>query len=112
MAMTRTKNRRADPAGGFSFGAVSVLGRRLDRTESRDLSAAHSAKLEESKSLWFVEAGKYYGVLIDDRSAMEVLTTPRPQMVAARNRCIYYQYTLEVPEAVAANIRGRSASSS
>jgi hypothetical protein len=79
-----------------------------DRTESRDLSAEYPDKLEELKSLWFVEAGKYFGLPIDDRSAMEVLSTPRPQMVAARDRYIYYPNTLEVPEAVAANIRGRS----
>ena len=79
-----------------------------DRTESRDLSDEHPGKLEELKALWYVEAGKYFGLPIDDRSAMEVLTTPRPQMVAPRDRYIYYPDTLEVPEAVAANIRGRS----
>ena len=39
---------------------------------------------------------------------MEVLTTPRPQMTPPRDRYVYYPNTLEVPEAVAVNVRGRS----
>ena len=37
-------------------------------------------QLEELKSLWFHEAGKFFGLPLEDRSAVEVLTTPRPQM--------------------------------
>ena len=39
---------------------------------------------------------------------MELLTTPRPQLTAPRDRYVYYPNTLEVPEAVAVNVRGRS----
>jgi arylsulfatase A-like enzyme len=79
-----------------------------DRTENRNLADQHPEKLEELKSLWFTEAGKYFGLPVDDRTAMEVLNTPRPQMVSPRERYVYYPHTLEVPEAVAVNIRGRS----
>ena len=79
-----------------------------DRSENRNLADKYPEKLEELKSLWFNEAGKYFGLPIDDRTAMEVLNTPRPQMVAPRDRYIYYPHTLEVPEASAVNIRGRS----
>ena len=37
-----------------------------------------------------------------------MLTTPRPQMSPPRDRYVYYPDTLEVPEAVAVNVRGRS----
>ena len=57
---------------------------------------------------WFVEAGKYFGIPLENRGAIAVLTTPRPQMSPPRNRYIYYPHTLEVPEAVAVNVRGRS----
>jgi arylsulfatase len=79
-----------------------------DRTENRNVADQHPEKLEELKSLWFTEAGKYFGPPIDDRTAMEVLNTPRPQMVSPRGQYIYYPHTPEVPEAVAVNIRGRS----
>ena len=64
--------------------------------------------LRELVALWHVEAGKYFGLPLEDRSAIAVLTTPRPQMSPPRNRYIYYPNTLEVPEAVAVNVRGRS----
>ena len=37
-----------------------------------------------------------------------MLTTPRPQMSAPRDRYVCFPNTLEVPEAVAVNVRGRS----
>ena len=79
-----------------------------DRSEVHDLASAYPEKLEELKSLWFNEAGKYFGLPVDDRTAMEVLATPRPQMVKPTDRYIYYPHTLEVPEAVMASTRGRS----
>ena len=82
-----------------------------DRSECHDLADQHPELLEELMELWFYEAGKYYGLPLEDRSALEVLTTPRPQMTAPRDRYIYYPNTLEVPEAVAVNVRaGRSRS--
>jgi arylsulfatase A-like enzyme len=80
----------------------------VDRSECHDLAAEHPEKVEELKSLWFHEAGKFFGLPLEDRSAVEVLTTPRPQMSPPRDRYVYYPNTLEVPEAVAVNVRGRS----
>ena len=78
----------------------------VDRSECHDLADQHPEKLEELKSLWFHEAGRFFGLPLEDRSAVEVLTTPRPQMSPPRDRYIYYPNTLEVPEAVAVNVRG------
>ncbi|HSD58054.1 MAG TPA: hypothetical protein VLB04_07710, partial [Methanotrichaceae archaeon] len=50
----------------------------------------------------------YKGLPIDDRSPLEIITTPRPQPSKPRNRYIYYPHTADVPESVAVNIRGRS----
>jgi arylsulfatase len=55
-----------------------------------------------------VQAGQFYGLPLDDRTAIEILATPRPQMTSPRDHYIYYPNTLEVPEAVAVNVRGRS----
>ena len=79
-----------------------------DRSECHDLADKHPALLEELKALWHFEAGQYFGLPLEDRTAVEVLTTPRPQMSPPRDRYIYFPNTLEVPEAVAVNIRGRS----
>jgi arylsulfatase A-like enzyme len=79
-----------------------------DRSEVHDLASAYPKKLEELKSLWYFEAGQYFGLPLDDRTPMEILTTPRPQMVKPADRYIYYPNTLEVPEAVMCSTRGRS----
>ena len=79
-----------------------------DRSESHNLAAQHPEKLQELINLWFHEAGKYKGFPLDDRSALEIITTPRPQMTKPRERYIYYPDTAEIPESQAVNIRNRS----
>jgi arylsulfatase len=79
-----------------------------DRSECHDLADQHPELLEELKSLWYSEAGKYFGLPLEDRGAIAILTTPRPHLAAPRDRYVYFPNTLEVPEAVAVNVRGRS----
>jgi arylsulfatase len=79
-----------------------------DRTEMHDLASEHPAKLQELINLWFHEAGKYNGLPLEDRTAVEVLTEERPQMSEPRDRYVYYPDCAEVPEAAAVNIRNRS----
>jgi arylsulfatase A-like enzyme len=79
-----------------------------DRSEVHDLSSQHPEKLEELKTLWYHEAGKYQGFPLEDRSAMEVLTTPRPQLAPPRDRYAYRPGTAEIPEGAAVNVRNRS----
>ena len=45
---------------------------------------------------------------LDDRSALEIIITPRPQLASPRDRYIYFPDTAEVPEAQAVNVRNRS----
>jgi len=79
-----------------------------DRSESKNLAEQYPDKLQELIGLWFFEAGKYQGFPLDDRSAVEILTTPRPQMTRPRDRYVYYPNTAEIPESQAVNIRNRS----
>jgi arylsulfatase A-like enzyme len=79
-----------------------------DRNQIHNLASEYPEKLEEMKNLWFVEAGKVNGLPLEDRSAIEILTTPRPQLAKPRDRYVYYPGISEVPEAVAVNVRGRS----
>ena len=79
-----------------------------DRTEMHDLAAEHPGKLQELINLWFHEAGRYNGLPLEDRTAVEVLTEERPQMSAPRDSYVYYPDCAEVPESAAVNIRNRS----
>jgi hypothetical protein len=79
-----------------------------DRAELHDLAAEHPGKLRELVNLWFAEAGENGAFPLDDRSPMELFSTPRPQLAAPRNRYVYFPDTAEVPEAQAVNIRNRS----
>jgi arylsulfatase A-like enzyme len=80
----------------------------VDRAELHDLAAEHPDKLRELVGLWFAEAGANQAFPLDDRSALEILSTPRPQLSAPRNRYVYVPDTAEVPEAQAVNVRNRS----
>ncbi|HEY9854980.1 MAG TPA: arylsulfatase [Stenomitos sp.] len=79
-----------------------------DRNQMRDLAAQMPEKLEQMKNLWFMLAGKYNGLPLDDRTPVEILNEVRPEISAPRTSYVYYPDTAGVPEAVAANIRGRS----
>jgi arylsulfatase A-like enzyme len=79
-----------------------------DRTQSRNVAHEHSELLERMKGLWFYYAGVYKGLPLDDRTAIEIITSPRPQPSEPRDRYVYYSDTSDVPESVAVNIRRRS----
>jgi arylsulfatase len=79
-----------------------------DRAELRDLAAENPEKLTELIGLWFYEAGVNHAFPLDDRSALEILLTPRPRQVAARDRYIYRPGGAEIPESVAVDVRNRS----
>ena len=79
-----------------------------DRNQMKNLASKYPEKLEEMKNLWFMLAGKYNGLPLDDREGIDVLLTPRPQPSKPRDQYVYYSATSGVPEAVAVNIRGRS----
>jgi len=91
-----------------------------DPTQSRNLAndPKYADKLEQMKYMWFVQAGLYKGMPLDDRSAAEVLGGDRPQLRPpafakddpkdATFSYTYYPGGSEIPEAVAPNTRGRS----
>jgi len=80
----------------------------VDRAESKDLAKENPEKLQALIKTWFEEADKNLVLPIDDRTALEQLNLERPSEEAPRERYVYYPGTAPVPEAVAANVRGRS----
>jgi arylsulfatase A-like enzyme len=79
-----------------------------DRSELHDLASEQPDKLRELVNLWYAEAGDNGAFPLDDRSALEIIVTPRPQLTATRQRYTYFPDTAEVPEAQAVNVRNRS----
>src|SRR6185295_1535440 len=57
---------------------------------------------------WFEEAKANLVLPLDDRNAIEFLTTVRPSEEKPRDRYVYYPGTSPVPEGVAVNVRGRN----
>ena len=79
-----------------------------DRAEVRNLVAEQPEKVRELVNLWFAEAGQNDAFPLDDRSALEIISTARPQLASARDRYAYFPGAAEVPEAQAVNVRNRS----
>ncbi len=80
----------------------------VDRSESQNLAAEQPERLREMVNLWYAEAGANEGFPLDDRSALEILISPRPQLSEPRSRYVYFPNHAEVPEAQAVVVRGRS----
>ncbi|HET9559196.1 MAG TPA: arylsulfatase, partial [Actinomycetota bacterium] len=95
--------------GNFANDRWELYHTDRDPTETHDLAAEHPVKLQELISLWFHEAGRYRGLPLEDRTAVEVLADPtRPQVAPPRDQYVYYPGAAEVPETAAVNIRNRS----
>src|SRR3984885_11032024 len=80
----------------------------VDRAELHNLADQEPERLNDMINLWYAEAGRNGALPLDDRTGIEILTTPRPLLSPARNRYVYYPALAEVPESQAVNIRNRS----
>ena len=49
-----------------------------DRSELHNLAAERPEKVRELVNLWYAEAGNNQAFPLDDRSALEIILTPRP----------------------------------
>jgi arylsulfatase A-like enzyme len=94
--------------GSFDKDVWELYNLREDRAQTRNLAVEYPERLEELKGLWSYYAGVYKGMPLDDRSALEIISTPRPQPAQPRDRYVYYPHTADVPESVAVNVRRRS----
>jgi arylsulfatase A-like enzyme len=94
--------------GNFGKDTWELYHTDVDRSELHDLAAEEPEKLQELINLWYAEAGANGAFPIDDRSALEIIVTPRPVLSPARDRYVYYPDGAEVPESQAVNVRNRS----
>jgi arylsulfatase A-like enzyme len=79
-----------------------------DRSQSNNLADQYPEKLNELKELWMEQAKQNNILPLDDRLAVDIITTPRPTGEPPRDTYKYYPGTEPVPEGAAVNIRGRS----
>jgi arylsulfatase A-like enzyme len=94
--------------GHFNDDTWELYHTEVDRAEIHDLARQQPDKVRELVNLWFAEAGANGAFPLDDRTAVELMSTPRPQVARPRNRYRYYPDVTPVPEAQAVNIHNRS----
>ncbi|HEV2634942.1 MAG TPA: arylsulfatase [Actinocrinis sp.] len=94
--------------GHFNADEWELYHTDVDRSEVHDLAAEHPEKLRELINLWFSEAGANQAFPLDDRSPVEILSTPRPQLSEVRDKYVYYPGAAPVSEWQAVNTRNRS----
>jgi arylsulfatase len=94
--------------GNFDKDVWELYNLAEDRAQARNVADEHPDRLEELKGLWSYYAGIYKGMPLDDRTALEIISSPRPQPSEPRDRYVYYPHTADVPESVAVNVRRRS----
>ena len=94
--------------GHFSRQRWELFHTDLDPSECHDLAESEPERLRELIDMWWVEAGRYQALPLETRTAVEALTTARPQMSRPRTRYIYAPGGAEIPESQAPNIRNRS----
>ena len=79
-----------------------------DRSEAHDLADQHPDKVRQLVAQWYVEAGKYDVLPLDDRTVAELVAVQPEALIPPGGVYKYYPGTLAVPEFAAANTRGRS----
>jgi arylsulfatase len=79
----------------------------VDPSETRDLAAAESDRLESLIDLWWEEARRYNVLPLDNRVLFAILN-PRPRRMRDHDAYVYRPYGAPVPETVAADVRNRS----
>ena len=79
-----------------------------DRSQTTNVAGDHPDVLARLKDLWFYEAGRYNGLPLDDRNALEQVLAERPHGAPERDQYIYYPDCADVPESAGPAIPGRS----
>jgi arylsulfatase len=93
---------------GYATQRWELFDTEADPSECHDLAEQHPDMVQELIGLWWAEAGRYNALPLENRNALEILTTERPQLSKPRDRFVYYPGGSEIPESVAPNIRNRS----
>jgi arylsulfatase A-like enzyme len=80
----------------------------VDRAETNDLADQYPDKVKELVNLWYVEAGKYDVLPLDNRSLPELVAAQPVADIPESGIYRYYPGATPLPEFNAAPVRGRS----
>jgi arylsulfatase len=94
--------------GNFEHDEWELFHLETDRSQTTNLAAEEPDRLELMKGLWFYYAGRYNGLPVDDRSALEQVLAERPHPAGDRDRFTFYPNCADVPESAGPAIPGRS----
>ena len=94
--------------GGFHSDVWELYHLETHRAQHKDIAASEPERLAQLKELWFYYAGKYNGLPLDDRSAIEQVLSERPRPAAVRTKFVFYPNCADVPESAGPMIPGRS----
>ena len=94
--------------GNFEHDEWELFHLDADRSQTTDLAAQEPERLEMLKGLWFYFAGRYNGLPVDDRSALEQVLAERPRASPPRDQYIFYPNCADVPESAGPQVPGRS----
>lgn len=85
------------PATSFDLDDWELYNLDEDFAETRNLAKSHPEKLRELVERWWVEAGKYDVLPLDDRREILFKAAPKPDSIRAKNRFVYYPDISAVP---------------
>jgi arylsulfatase A-like enzyme len=94
--------------GNFEHDEWELYHLETDRSQTTDVAAEEPERLEKLKGLWFYFAGRYNGLPVDDRSALEQVLAERPHAAPPRDRYVFYPDCADVPESAGPQLPGRS----
>lgn len=94
--------------GHYETDSWALFHTDVDRSEMHNLADEHPELLKELITLWYVEAGKYDVLPLDDRTLAELIAVQPTADLPEGGLYRYYPNTTELPEFNANEIRGRS----
>jgi arylsulfatase len=94
--------------GNFNDDEWELYNTDSDRSEVHNLAAEQPDRLRQLINIWFSEAGANQAFPLDDRTPVEIMMDPRPQLTEPRNRYVYFPDSSPVPEWQAVNTKNRS----
>src|SRR5215211_3675738 len=94
--------------GNFNDDDWELYHTDVDRSEVNELASEHPDKLRELVNVWFSEAGANGAFPLDDRTPVEIMMDPRPQLTSPRDKYVYFPGNSPVPEWQAVNVKNRS----
>jgi arylsulfatase len=94
--------------GNFAADEWELFHLETDRSQTVNLAAEEPERLEMLKGLWHYNAGRYNGLPLDDRTALEQVLAERPRAAAPRDRYTFYPDCADVPESAGPAVNGRS----